>query len=93
MAKQASDYKGMVILAAFLAPLLGGAIIYYSLKSSHETMAKLGNNMSWVACVIWILAAVGLRQAGIAVPQFVSLLIGVAGIVLAVVTVVGIKKT
>jgi hypothetical protein len=83
----------MVILAAFLAPVLGGAIIYYSLKKSHEAMAKLGNKMSFLAIVIWIAALIGLNQVGIVGQHsYIPLLIGVAGIILAIVTVGNIKK-
>jgi hypothetical protein len=84
----------MVILAAFLAPVLGGAIIYYSLKKSPEAMAKLGNKMSFLAIVIWIAVLIGLNQVGIVGQQsYIPLLIGVAGNVLAIVTVGNIKKT
>jgi hypothetical protein len=83
----------MVILAAFLAPVLGGAIIYYSLKKSDEAMAKLGNKMSFLAIVIWIAALIGLNQVGIVGQHsYIPLLIGVAGILLAIVTVGNIRK-
>jgi uncharacterized Tic20 family protein len=93
LSNQASDYKGMTILAAFLAPVLGGAIIYYSLKKSHEALAKLGNNWSFLAIVIWIAVLIVLYLAGIVVPRSIPALFGVIGIVLAIVTVGKVKKT
>jgi hypothetical protein len=93
MSKSASSYKKMVILSAFLAPLFGGAIIYYSLKKSHEGPAKLGNNMSFLAVAIWIAAYLGLGKAGIALPVSILGLAGGAGIILAIITVMNIKNT
>jgi hypothetical protein len=92
MAKQASDYKKMVVLAASLAPLVGGAIVYYSLRKSHGTLAKLGNKTSWLAAGIWIAASIGFGLAGISVPKYIIGLLFWAGTILAIVTVHGIKK-
>ena len=48
--------RKLVILAALLAPVLSGAIIYYSLRKSHRDVAHLGNVMSWIGFVGWTLA-------------------------------------
>lgn len=89
MSKQASDYKNMVILSALLAPVWGGAIIYYSLNKSHNAMAKLGNNISFIAIAIWVAAFIAVAD----MPRIIPLSVGTVGTVLAVMTVVNIKKT
>lgn len=92
MSKQASDFKGMVILSAFLAPVLAGAIIYYSLRKSHEAIASLGNNISFLAFVLWVAVPVVLSQAGIHLPKLLYLITLLTGIVLAIITVYRIQS-
>ncbi len=93
MSKPTTDYRNMVVLSAFLAPVLGGAIIYYSLKNTQVQIANLGNRMSWVALALWIVVGI----SGIVPEVWVSggalpLLLTLLGVVLAVVAVVKIKK-
>lgn len=89
MSKKASDYKNMVILSALLAPVWGGAIIYYSLNKSHRAAAKLGNNMSFIAIAVWVAAYIVAGD----VPRMIPFAIGTVGTILAIVTVGNIKKT
>lgn len=89
MSKKASDYKNMVILSALLAPVWGGAIIYYSLKKSHNATAKLGNNMSFIAIAVWVAAFIAVAD----MPRIIPLSIGTVGTILAIVTVANVKKT
>lgn len=93
MSKEASDYSTLVILSAFLTPVLGGAVIYYSLKETHSEMAKLGNTMSFIAIAGWILGFGGLGSAGVPIPTYLYQLVGLSGLVLAIITVGLIKKT
>ena len=51
-----SQFKPLVSIGACLAPVVGGAIIYYSLKNTDEGMAKFGNRLSWLAIPGWIIA-------------------------------------
>ena len=92
MSSQPQDYRNKVILSALLAPVFGGAIIYYSLRKDSIDMANTGNRWSFIALVFWIPAVLGLRSAGIEVPTFVFGVVGVAGMILAVMTVANIKK-
>lgn len=43
-----------IMLSALLTPLIGGAIIYYSLRKSHPAYAKLGNLFSFIGLIPWI---------------------------------------
>ena len=49
------EYNGQIILATFLAPVLGGAILYYSLRHRVPVVANRANNYSWLAFVAWLL--------------------------------------
>ena len=37
----------LVLLSALMAPLFGGAVIYYVLRGSHPELARLGNLTSF----------------------------------------------
>ncbi len=96
--REAPGYKGMVLLSVFMAPLWGGAIIYYALRNSHEALAKYSNRMSFLAFLVWIGTSVGLGRAGLS-ESFVGFLsfffftiVGISGVVLSIITVRKIKK-
>ena len=80
----------LVVLAALLAPVFAGGIIYYSLKRTHPDLAHLGNWMSFVAFFFWpVVVRIGNFQFGKAVP----LLVVALGIVLAMIAVRRIRRT
>src|SRR4051794_34484775 len=54
MPLQLAGYKRFVILAALLAPVMGGAIIYYSLRKSHRDIADLAKATSLVGFAAWM---------------------------------------
>lgn len=44
----------LVVLATMLTPVLGGAIIYYSLRKSHPKTADFANLMSVAGFAAWL---------------------------------------
>lgn len=44
-----SSLKSLVVVCSLLSPLLGGAIIYYSMKRRRPDLARLGNLLSFVS--------------------------------------------
>jgi hypothetical protein len=56
-----------VVAAVTLTPLIGGAVIYYSLRRTHPRTADFGNLMSvagfalWIGAPFWNLARVEYR--------------------------------
>ncbi|GEM_PF-7107939 len=94
MPKQASDYSGLVLASSFCAPVIGGAIIYYTLHGSHQNIAKLGNWFSFLSVGIWFIIIIAFNAAGLIdlVTPIIQFL-GIIGIILSIYTVVQIKKT
>jgi hypothetical protein len=45
--------RALVVVATMLTPLLGGAIIYYSLRKSHPKTADFANLLSVVGFAAW----------------------------------------
>jgi hypothetical protein len=43
----------MVIAATTLTPLVGGAVVYYSLRKTHPKTADFGNLMSVAGFALW----------------------------------------
>lgn len=94
MAKQAYDYYGLVLASSFCAPVIGGAIIYYTLHGSHKDIAKLGNRFSFLSIPIWFVILITFNALGLL--DFMSPVfegVGIVGIILSIYTVVQIKKT
>lgn len=94
MAKQAYDYGGLVLASSFCAPVIGGAIIYYTLQGSHKNIAKLGNRFSFLSIPIWFIILIAFSAVGLL--DFVTPIfevVGIIGIILSIYTVVQIKKT
>lgn len=54
MARRTGLTRLLVVLATMLTPLLGGAIIYYSLRRSHPKTADFANRMSVAGFAAWI---------------------------------------
>ena len=88
----AEDYKSQIVLSALLAPVLGGALIYYALRKQSLAMANFGNRWSFVAFGLWIATYFALQSIDIAIPQIVLELSTLAGLILGVLTVSNIKK-
>ena len=45
--------RSLVVAATLLAPLVGGAIIYYSLRKTHPRTADFANLMSVAGFAVW----------------------------------------
>ena len=92
-----SNHKPLVILSVFLAPVIGGAIIFYSLKKTNLDIANLGNRLSFVALAVWIAAYFGLQKLDLPpAPPAVNLIgpaIVLVGTLLALVAVSKVRKT
>lgn len=54
MAKPSTTSLLLLALGAVLAPVIGGAVIYYSLRKSHPRTADSANILSFVAFVGWM---------------------------------------
>jgi hypothetical protein len=89
--------KPWIVVAAFLAPMISGAIIYYGLKSKDPEMAKFGNRASWVAFAVYIgvsiLFAAPLTRdpATMQSIQQIFAVLGAVGIVLSIVLLVRLR--
>src|SRR5438128_1160285 len=46
-------YRALVVVATILAPVLGGAVIYYSLRKTHPRTARFANLMSVAGFIAW----------------------------------------
>jgi hypothetical protein len=80
--------KPLVIIGPALVPVIGGAIVYYGLRDHNETMAKLGNRVSWLAFFAWI-------AGGFVLPSWVLVWAGAAwlgGVVVSIVAVYNIRR-
>lgn len=76
-------FKAQIILATFLAPIFGGAILYYGLRKHNEPVAKKANRLSWLAFLTWFglgfaLGAADVDMYGVRLGGLVSGLIGIA---------------
>lgn len=55
--------KTSTILPSFLAPVLGGAILYYSLKDTAASdVARFANRMSFVGFGLWMVVWIAIMQ-------------------------------
>lgn len=76
------QYKSKLIIATFLAPVFGGAILYYGLRKHNLPVAKKANTFSWIAFLSWILLFGSLGAAdvdlyGVQLAGYAIALIGV----------------
>lgn len=85
------NIKMQIIAAALMAPLLGGAIIYYSLKKSHLAYAKLGNLFSFLGLLPWLGLYYSFQAMGLSLGM-ISGPLSMIGIVLAVLLVMKVQK-
>ena len=80
-------FRRLVLPPTFMAPVLGGAILYYLLKSERPALANYANKMSWVAFVLWFVLGIVLmalpREPTMAIRDWVGAITFTAGVVLA----------
>jgi len=88
------QYKTQILLATFLAPIFGGAILYYGLRKHNEPIAKKANRFSWLSFLLWILIFGGLDGIGVDLygARLGGMLLGVVGVVLAIVMLGKVKR-
>lgn len=55
MSDLTTRFKSSVIVPPLLAPVLGGAILYYPLRRSLPELAKLANRTSFIGFVLWLI--------------------------------------
>ncbi len=92
------EHKRNIGLSACLAPVIGGAILYYSLRSTQPQAANYANRVSWIAFVVWavvgtgVSGAIGASETGQMLWQSVGGLAFLAGLVLSVITLNKVSK-
>lgn len=94
-----NKWRPWIVLAAALAPMLSGAIIYYGLKSKDAELARFGNRTSWVAFAVYlglfVMFAAPLERDPATMESIRQVfgVLGVGGIVLSIVILVRVRAS